>query len=208
MGRVKIGFLVEFASLKDVIARSRDEKAGKAWLRAKRFIEAGKYSTTAYHGDFAKCIMAGYDDAYLVDKFGIALETVRGHRRRISKKLEDIFGADFVDMFYAFNDNESEINRRLDALENIGITAVDVFPRELLPYDRNNAGKAMPSFRLEDCTDEMAFLGRYSLGAIEKDRKELDNNKLLFLYDVIDGACGSFAERTEVMRVIRSYWEE
>lgn len=206
MSRVRVGFLIEFSALKDVIARSRDEEAGRAWLKAKKFVESGKYSSCKYAGELAGLVLAGYDDEYIGYKFGIAVETVRGHRRKIGMTMDDIFGKDFCELFYNFKENSQEIHKRLSNLGTVGLVAYDLLPREVVPTSRD--GIMHPKFEIAECLSELAFLERHSLATIEKEKKFLDFEKILYLIDVIDGSAGTFSDRAEVLKNIVSTVEE
>lgn len=197
MPRVRSGFLMEFVAVKDAIGRSRDTEAGKAYLRAKKYIEKGGFSAVRYDGEFASLVMAGYDDDYIAHKFGIALETVRGHRRRVSKALDSALGDDFCQLFYHFQENKDEISKRIKALEINDITSYDLLPRELLAVTPEKGVSF--NFKLDDCTEELLFLEKHCISAIDSERSMLDMNKLAYLLDIIDGKTGSISDRTDLL---------
>lgn len=200
MSRVRTGFLIEFSALKDVIGRSRDAEAGKVWLRVKKFIEKGGYSKVRYDGEFASLVMSGYDDSFIGHKFGIALETVRGHRKRVGDALERLLGEDFCQLFYHFKENKDEINNRIKGFELMNIESCDLFPKEVFAYvpDRSET----PRFDLKDCIDEIEFLKEYCIPSIDSKKSVLDVNKLDFLMGVIDGDCGTPIIKTELLSYI------
>ena len=197
MPRVRSGCLMEVVAVRDAIGRSRDAEAGRMYLRAKKFIEKGGYSNVRYDGEFASLIMAGYDDDYIGHKFNIALETVRGHRRRIGKALDSVLGEDFCQLFYHFQENKDEIDRRIRGLEICDVTSYDLLPRELLAVTPEK-GVAF-SFQLKDCIDELEFLEKHCLASIDFERSTLDMNKLAYLINVVDGVSGSYSDRNEVL---------
>lgn len=197
MARVRAGFLIEFAALKDVIGRSRDVEAGKVWKKVKKFIETGGYSKVKYDGEFATLVMAGYDDEYIGHKFGIALETVRGHRKRVGNALEKLLGEDFCQLFYHFQENKEEISKRIKGFELMDVKSFDLFPREVFAYVPDR--KAVSQFSLKDCIDEIEFLKEYCIPNIDAKKSILDFNKLDFLMGVIDGDCGTSTDKTELL---------
>lgn len=199
MARVRSGFLIEFSALKDVIGRSRDAEAGKAWLRTKKFIEKGGYSKVRYDGEFASLVLGGYDDEYLSRKYSIAPETVRGHRKRIGDALVSLLGEDFCQLFYNYKENSAEISKRISGFEVIELKSCDLFPKEVYPFVSSGVGV---EFDLKDCVDEIEYLREYSLRAMESKRDSLDMNKLDYLINVIDGLSGTSMVKVEVMSFI------
>lgn len=197
MPRVKSGFLLEFKAVKDAIERSRDKEAGRAYVKVKRYIERGGFSSVRYDGEFSILVMDGYDDDYIANKFGISVATVRGHRRRIGKALESILGEDFCQLFYHYQDNKEEIRKRTIGLEVNDVSTFDLLPRELI--GSQDCRRQKLSFDLSDCRDELDFLEKHCLSIINSERSRLDVNKIAYLLDVIDGYCGSTSVRTEVL---------
>lgn len=197
MPRVKSGFLLEFIAVKEAIGRSRDYDAGRAYLKVEKYIKKGGYSSVRYDGEFASLVMEGFDDAYIANKLGISEATARGHRRRVGKALESILGEDFCQLFYNYKENSEEIKKRTVGLEVNDVTTSDLLPREVIGSTFGR--KQNFSFDLKDCEDELVFLEKHCLSTISSERSSLNEDKLAYLLDLIDGYCGKTGERTDVL---------
>lgn len=198
MPRVRTGFLVEFGALKDYIGKSRNQEAAKTWVRVKKYIESGAFSLTRYDGDLASLVMAGYDDKYIAEKFGIQMSTVRGHRRSIGNALYNVLGDDFCSLFYQYDDNKEVIAERIKGFDTVGIRSIDLLPSEIVLYPKDSVPLA--KYELFDCLSELSFLEKHSLASIRGELRGLDVSKLKYLLAVIDEKTGSFSERSEVIK--------
>lgn len=198
MPRVRTGFLIEFGALKDYIGKSRDHQAARAWLKVKKCIENGTFGCTKYDGDLASLVMSGYDDAYIAGKFGIATDTVRGHRRNIGLALEKVLGSDFCSLFYNFEENKDTILERIVGFDTVGIRAVDLLPMEILSVPLDSS--PVVGFDLVDCVVELEFLEKHSIASMKEELYKLDQAKLKYLLAVIDEKVGSFSDRAAVIK--------
>lgn len=129
---------------------------------------------------------------------GISDASVRNIKTKVSKKLYEMFGKDFIRKIVEGTDEEflecNFIFRNITSSRD----SYCYFPREYIEIMRSEGVSDI--FSLSECKEEYAFLLKYCNARFREELEKIDKDKLCFLLDVLDGNRGTPKERYSVTR--------
>jgi len=185
-----IGFFRAMLLAKEDIARRKDKPAGETYLKVRKFIEGGSYSTYKKADILATSVLGGYSDSYTARTLDVSETTLRVHKSNLSKELYILFGDDFFDLLRNYAENKKELLSRLNITSTFNLSSRDILPEELLVVVSNlKVGEQKLTEKdipISSCEKEISFLVRHSLTLAKKEIYSLDTRKLLYLIDIID----------------------
>lgn len=172
------------------IYKKRDRAAADVYSSVEKFLKEGRYSTYRKANELSTMRLSKYNEEAMAAQLGVNVGTVRTHTRNVSNELYQLFGTNFFDMLSNYAENQLKVNAVLYRVKHQGDMAVTYVLPEVVSVVRgcSSVGRFYP---LNECTQEMDFLRRYSRHFLSEALKEVDLGKLTFLIDILDGNRGT-----------------
>ena len=185
-------FFRSMLDCREAIYDKRDRPAADVYSSVETFLKEGRYSS--YRKANELCIMKlnKYSEEAIAAQLGISVSTVRTHASNVSMELYQLFGTNFFDMLSNYAENRSNVDTVMFRVKHQNEMAVTYVLSDVLSEVKDRVGsKGGKSFPLEECSQELDFLRRYSKEFLSEALGELNIEKVMYLIDVMDGKKGS-----------------
>lgn len=175
---------------REAIYKKRDRAAADVYSSVEKFLKEGRYSTYRKANELSTMRLSGYSEEAMAAQLDVNVGTVRTHTRNVSNELYQLFGANFFDMLSNYADNRLKVGAVLYRVKHQGDMAVTYILPDVVATvrDRVSGGGSYP---LNECSQEIDLLRRYSRDFLSEALKEVDIGKLMYLIDILDGNKGT-----------------
>lgn len=184
-----------------VIYKKRDRAAADVYSSVERFLKEGHYSTYRKANELSTMRLSNYSEEAMAAQLGVNVGTVRTHTRNVSKELYQLFGTNFFDMLSNYADYRLKVDGVLYRVKHQGDMAVTYVLPDVVSAVKDQSSTS-GSYSLNDCSQEIDFLRRYSRSFMFEALKEVDLGKLMYLLDILDGNKGSPDEWNTVISFV------
>ena len=197
-------FLSRMRTLKKKIGEEKDREAATVYLEIEKFVLSCEYSKYQKAKQLVRYSLEG-DSA---DQCAVYLNTtcsnIRDRLRLISDSLYNIFGEDIFELFNNFLLNEKEIKKRVYVANHFKDSASNYLFVDFLHIILRNTTSDKKPYSIYDCKDELEFILKHSIPYVKSELSSLDQSKVAFLIDVLDGKRGNLDERFNFIKSLKA----
>lgn len=164
-------------------------------------VRSGGFTDYPRASEHVPLIQDGLNDKQVAELWGMAPNTIRQHRQKMSRDLFRVYGKDFFDLLEENNAKSYKIiNMRLQY--GGSKTSLDVLDPFIVSAIRS-AGRSKgyditDSFDVRNLVSEINFLHSISKVSLETRIDSLDTNGLNHLLDLLDGKTGTVTDRSGI----------
>jgi len=133
---------------------------------------------------------SGYDYSLVRDKFDIGSNALKSFIYRTNQKLEQVVGADTIDMIM------SKYDKVAYGIINFRILSKTYKLEDILLPDcyKEFPTPKLDLYKMYDCKDEIAFCYTYSKAGFENALEQIDKDKLAFLLYISQNSVDKYKE--------------
>ena len=201
-------FLTRMRILKKKIGEEKDREAAKAYVQIERFVLDCSYSRYQKAKQLVRYSLDGNSAEQCATYLNTSSSNIRDRIRLISDSLYNIFGEDLFDLFTNFILNEKEINKRIYVASHFKNSSTDYLFIDFLHVILRNTTPERKSYSIYDCQEELEFILKHSIPYVKSELAFLDQGKVAFLIDVLDGKRGNLDERFDFIKSLEAKEEE
>lgn len=179
-------FFRSMLDCRSIIYEKRDRAAADVYSSVEKFLKEGRYSSYRKANELCTMKLSKYSEEAMAAQLGVSVSTVRTHASNVSMELYQLFGTNFFDMLSNYAEHRLNVDTVLYRIKHQNTMAVTYVLPEVISAVKDHQVKG-GDYGIEDCSQELDFLRRYSRQFLEEALKEVDISKLSFLIDVLDG---------------------
>lgn len=180
----------------------RDRPSADIYSTVEKFLLEGNYSSYKNANTLAELKLKGYSDGIVASQLNISDATVRVHVRNVSNELYKLFGASFPEQLADYKNNTSAVNAVMYRLKFLNRKSTSYIMPDVVSLIKDSTG-GHREYDLNDCSQELDFLKRYSFDFLRGAVGNVDLEKLRYLVDVMDGVSGSSEDWSFVVSSIQ-----
>ena len=174
--------------IKDYLKQNGNRDARRAYRDLEKYILSGKWSNYRKAEEAATLFLSKSKDERIAQKLGISKGSIEVTKHNLSKSLYQLFGSDFLLMFYDYDNNAVKIAARYNLVTNRTITLPkDILYKidEMYTYS-SSSGDDFNVYGIKECTREVQFVMKYCNFAIDADLSKCDISKLKYVLSLLD----------------------
>lgn len=188
----------------DLSSMRKDVAEERLLTEVKDWVKIGDFTNYRHKNQFMLCW--GESDNYVSRVTGLSESTVRYSRKRMSDELYNKFGYDFFNVVLDGSEKSLKEARLRFNIVKSNVNVSDYIGKDILDIIKRKGDSLgtidTSGVSLSDCSEEAKFILKYSKGAIEREARNLDARKLMYLIRILCGEEGTVVNRTYLIKAL------